>query len=94
MWKQLIEYGKRLANLVQKSQQHEEDIKQLRQDIKELNAKVDRLADAVQHMAFELQRERDNATRDRQILQLSLENTLLRFERRLPPGTQQDDPQE
>lgn len=27
MWKQLLDFGKRLASLVQKTQQHEEDIK-------------------------------------------------------------------
>ena len=49
-------------------------------------------------LAYQLQRDRDmaakdreSAEKDRQIQQLQLENTLLRFERRLPPGAGSDD---
>jgi hypothetical protein len=88
MWKQLLEFGKRLAFLVQKTQQHEEDIKTVQQAIKEQDERIDRLAEIVQRLAFELERDRDMAGRDRENLLLRLENSLLRFERRLPSGRQ------
>jgi hypothetical protein len=35
MWKQLLEFGKQLISLTRKTQQHEDDIKQLQQGLKE-----------------------------------------------------------
>ena len=39
---------------------------------------------------FEIQRDRENTERDREIQQLRLENILLRFERGLPPGNKSE----
>lgn len=96
MWKQLIELGNKVFALVRKTQQHEEDIKELReelkgirQDIKEINQKVERLAEVVQRLSFEHQRDRENADTQREMQQLRLENILYRFERRLPPGSKE-----
>ncbi len=86
MWKQLLDFGKRLAALVQKTQQHEEDIKKLQQQEVRQNERIDRLAEAIQQLAFALQHDRDMSARDRENLLLRLENALLRFERRLPPA--------
>jgi chromosome segregation ATPase len=98
MWKQLVDLGNKVFALVRKTQQHEEDIKELReelkgvrQDIKEINQKVDRLAEAVQRLSFEHQRDRENAETQRELQRLRLENILYRFERRLPPGDKQDE---
>ena len=44
----------------------------------------------VERLAFEIQKDRENAERDREIQRLRLENTLLRFERGLPPGSKSD----
>ena len=41
----------------------------------------------VERMVFEMQKDRENAAREREIQQLRLENILLRFERGLPPGS-------
>ena len=51
----------------------------MRQEIQNLNA-------AVQRLAYEIQRSRENETHEREVLTLKLENVLLNFERRLPPG--------
>ena len=51
----------------------------MRQEIQKLN-------EAVQHLAYEIQRGRENEAHERQNLTLRLENVLLKFERRLPPG--------
>jgi hypothetical protein len=40
----------------------------------------------VRQIKYEQQRDRENATHEREKLLLRLENALLRFERRLPPG--------
>jgi hypothetical protein len=52
----------------------------MRQEMNELTRIVERLA-------FELQKDRENTERDREIQRLRLENILLRFERGLPPGS-------
>jgi hypothetical protein len=45
----------------------------------------------VQRIAFEFERDRDNAARDREIQRLQPENVLLRFERGLPSGGRQQE---
>lgn len=94
MWKQLLDFGNKLLALMRRVQTLEEentairqDLKEVRQDIKDLNQKMDQLTAIVQRVAFEFERERDNAARDREIQRLKLENVLLRFERGLPPGS-------
>lgn len=94
MWNQLLNFGKRLISLAQKTQQHEEDIKKLQQADTEQDQRIDRLSEIVQRLLFELERDRDMNARDRENLLLRLENTLLRFERGLPPGSQKDETQE
>jgi chromosome segregation ATPase len=89
-----MEFGSRLFSLSQKTQQHDEDIKQLRQDLKALNQRVDQLSEAMQRVTFELQRTHENAAHERELLRLQLENALLRFEKRLPPGNRRDEDSE
>ncbi len=86
MWKSVLEFGKRLVGLMQKSLQHEEDIKKLQQSDKAKDERMERLTAAVQRLAFELEQDRNLSVRDRENLILRLENTLLRSERSLPPG--------
>jgi hypothetical protein len=83
-----------LASLEQKTQRREEDIKTRQQAIKEQDERIDRLAEIVQRLAFELGHDRDMAGRDRENLPLRLEISLLRFERRLPPGKQAEEDSE
>jgi predicted RNase H-like nuclease (RuvC/YqgF family) len=100
VWKQLLDFGNKLLALMRRVQTLEEentairqDLKEVRQDIKDLNQKMDQLSAIVQRIAFEFERDRDNAARDREIQRLQLENVLLRFERGLPPGGRQQDEQ-
>ena len=44
------------------------------------------LKEQVERLAQEAQRDRENATHEREKLHLQLENALLKFERRLPPA--------
>jgi len=74
-----------LASLVQKTHQHEEDIKKLQQHQVNQDERIDKLTEAVQQLALALQHDRDMSARDRENLMLRLENALLRFEQRLPP---------
>ncbi len=57
-----------------------------REKVAQLEQKNARLNDTVTRLECELQRDRDNAAHQRVNLQLLLENTLLKFERRLPPA--------
>ena len=52
------------------------------------------LAAAIQRLGFEVQRNRENDQHEREKLLLRLENALLRFERRLPPGAPESERQE
>jgi hypothetical protein len=49
------------------------------------------LAGAIHRLALEMRHDRETAARDRENQMLRLENALLRFERRLPPGPPPDD---
>ena len=90
MWKQAIEFSKKLLSLMRHVQQLEEDNKELRQELKEVNQKVDRLSEIVQRLAYEFQRDRENGASERKILLLEIENRFLRNERGLPPGDAKD----
>jgi predicted nucleic acid-binding Zn-ribbon protein len=94
MWPKIVDFGKQLFSMMQKQQKHEEDIKEIRQDIKalqqdfnHLRQEMNDLSRVVERLAFEIQKDRANAERDREIQRLRLENILLRFDRGLPPGT-------
>ena len=92
MWGKVVEYGKLLLSVVQKQKKHEEDIKELRQDVTRLREEFRDLARVVERLAYEIHRDRDKSEADKRILLLEIENRFLRFERRLPPGTQSDTP--
>jgi hypothetical protein len=81
MWQKLYQFAKQLFSLKIQSEQNTADIKALRQELKELS-------NIVRSLHTELQRDRENAGHEREKLLLKLENTLLRFERRLLSGTQ------
>lgn len=90
MWKQLIDFGQRLISINRKTEEHGEDLKTLRQDIKEIRQELRMIAESLQQVRFDQQRDRENAAADRKILLLEVHNALLRYERRLPPGHQND----
>jgi phage shock protein A len=52
VWKQLLDFGKRLASLLQKMQEHEQDIKRLQQHDTRQDERIDKLTEAIQQLAF------------------------------------------
>jgi predicted nucleic acid-binding Zn-ribbon protein len=86
MWQKIVDFGKQLFSAMQKLQQHEEDIKELRQEINRLRQDMGELTHAVERLAFEIRHGRDQAEAERKILLLEIDNRFLRYERSLPPG--------
>lgn len=76
MWKQLYEWAKWLVSLTHETRQNRTDIKELQNQLEELTA-------IVQELVYEVRRNKENETHEREKLMLRLENSLLRFERRL-----------
>ncbi len=73
--------------------QLKEDLKALRQELKGLRADFaasqkgqEQTHRAIERLAFEVQRTRDHDDSERRMLAPQLENELLKFARRLPPG--------
>lgn len=79
MWKKVYEVLSRLFALTQKVERHDKEIAALQHEMKDLMA-------VVQRLVYEIQRISERETHERDKMQLRLENQLLRFERRLPPG--------
>lgn len=63
------------------------ETRQNKADIKALQEQVEELTGVVQTLAFELRRVRENETHEREKAALRPQNMLLRFERRLPRGS-------
>ncbi len=58
------------------------DVQANREDLADMRRELDVVHDRMHDLALELQEERH----EREKLALKLDNTLMRFERRLPPG--------
>jgi len=93
MLKQIVELAAQLFSLTKDVQQNkadvkdvEQEVKDLRRDFNDLRREVRDLATAVQRLAYEIHRVSENDNNERKLLALQLENTLLKFERRLPSG--------
>ena len=84
MWKQFYEWVKWLVLLAQ-------EVRKNRADIKELQNQFEELTTVVQEMAFEVRRNKENETHEREKLVLKLENAMLKFERRLTSGKAKDE---
>ncbi|HXH11755.1 MAG TPA: hypothetical protein VNP04_18580 [Alphaproteobacteria bacterium] len=80
MLKQIDALARQLLTLMQ-------DVQKLKVEPKELPQDLRTLLDIVRQLKYEQQRDRENATHGREKLLLRVENALLRFERRLPPGS-------
>jgi chromosome segregation ATPase len=92
MWKQLLEIAKQVFALTRKAQQHESDIELLQQELKEVRQEIQSLRQEMYMLArlFERttsdnQHHRESMNLEHKNLLLQMENTLLKFERRLPP---------
>lgn len=85
MLSKLIELVKTLFNL-------SKDIEQNRVEIKELRQDVTKLTHALQHLMNQIQLNKQDESSEREKLALTLENELLKFERRLPPDKPSQNP--
>ena len=101
MFKQLAELTVQLLTLARDIQQNKSDIKDVRQEVKDvrqefkelrgdvndLRQQVLDLTRAVERLAYEIHRVSEREESARKMMALELENEMLKFERRLPPGT-------
>jgi|SRR5689334_22573313 chromosome segregation ATPase len=94
MWKQVWDHFRAVILLTERVEAHDADIKELRQELKEVRDEIreihrslDALLAGIQHLRTELEHERRHAADEHATLILRLDNTLLRFERRLPAAS-------
>ena len=87
MLKPAFDFGKQALTLMKDVQQNKTDIKELRQEMKEVRQELKDLTAVVQQLAFQIQRNHDNETHEREKLVLRLENALLRHQQGLLPRT-------
>lgn len=80
MFTQLYALARPLLTLMQ-------DVQKLKAEQKEFRQELRALIDMVRQRKYAQQWDRENATHEREKLVLRLENALLRFARRLPPGS-------
>ena len=83
MWKQLISIVKKIFTLAEQTERNEGEIKEIRRELREVISAIERLA-------YELRRTSDRERSEREKLALSLENQLLKFERRTSLPSQED----
>jgi hypothetical protein len=79
MWKKILDYFTHLLTLAQATQENKAEIKELRQELRDLTYVVHELRAEFRTLRGEQQHNLEKVV-------LKLENELLRFERRLPPG--------
>jgi hypothetical protein len=86
MWKQFYEWAKWLLLLAQ-------EMRQIRADVNEMQRELEQLTATVRDLAYEVRRNKENETHEREKLILKMENAFLRFERRLPSGKSDEEPE-
>jgi len=97
MWGRVIDFGKKIFTLSSRLEKQEEKFADLSKKVDQLTAEVGDLYKILHAMSFELERQRDQAAherelaaRDMELLQVKLQNVLLRNERGLPPRKDSD----
>lgn len=97
MWNDIFSSVKQLFVLNEQTQLNKEEIKELRRNFKDIEDKVNNLSSLVSLLAHdnirlreEIQNSRREEAKERENLALRLENEMLKFERRLPPGDTTD----
>ncbi len=83
MWQKLSDLARSVLTFGEALQQNRADIKELQHEVRQLSM-------ALQLLAREVQHTRESEKQEREKIILQLENQLLRFERRLPPGKDDD----
>ncbi len=61
-------------------------MRQIRADVNEMQRELEQLTMTVRDLAYEVRRNKENETDEREKLVLKLDNAFLRFERRLTSG--------
>jgi len=84
MWKRFFEVMRQVILLTDKTERNANDIAKLQESMKDLTL-------ALEQLRYELYSVRDKNEHERSMIQLRLENQLLKFERRLKPGEESDD---
>ena len=79
MWKILLSLAGRFWRIAAETEQNRTQIEAVKIEIQSMWRVMDALT-------FEIQRLRETDAHEREKLALQLENALLKFERRLPPG--------
>jgi hypothetical protein len=83
MWKTITELLSSVFTLTYRLEKQEQGLKDLQREVKELTA-------VVQRMAYEQQRNYERESAERQMFMLKVENQLLKANRQLPPGTDEN----
>jgi peptidoglycan hydrolase CwlO-like protein len=79
MWQKIADLTKLVFSFGETLQQNRSDIKELQREVRQLTTALQLLAQEVRHTRETQQSEQEKTL-------LRLENELLKFERRLPPG--------
>jgi len=79
MFKQIVDAARQMVFLLRDVEQTKQDVAKLKEQLAETN-------ELVRELAFELQRVTEHEQHEREKFMLKVENTLLRFERVLPPA--------
>ncbi len=87
---ELREVRRELAESRQGAQQTQQAMLYMSQEITQQRIEFVELAHYVDRLSSEMQHQRDNAQRDREIQELRLQNIVLRLKRGLPPGEEQE----
>jgi uncharacterized protein YoxC len=85
MWKQIADLMAQVFTFARDIQQNKADIREVREELKATQQEFRQLALVVERLMYEVRRSTDRAESDREKMALQVENTLLKFERRLPP---------
>jgi hypothetical protein len=83
MWKTITELLSSIFTLTYRLEKQEQGLKDLQREVKELTA-------VVQRMAYEQQRNYERESAERQMFMLKVENQLLKANRQLPAGTDEN----
>jgi hypothetical protein len=84
MWKQFYEWAKWLFLLAQ-------EMRDIRSDVTQVQRELEDLTIAVRELSYEVRRNSENDSHEREKLVLKLENRLLRFERQITTGSQSEE---
>lgn len=79
MFKQLFEFIRQALFL-------QRDVRDVKEDVARLERELHDTNEAVRQLAFEIQRINERERHERETFMLKVENTLLRYERLLPPA--------